>query len=200
MKKGEKTKNLILEKSLQLISENGYSGTSVRTIASAVGLRESAIYNHFKSKKDVLIEIIKKYGQRSSGLNLLTDELIEQLNKPLKFIQLFSEKLLKNWSDKEQILFLKLVLKENGREIDGETISLNSYIQEAEKIWEMIFTEMIKHKFIKKGDPKVFANQFIAPLFFIRLKFLTNEQNIDFKTALKRISEHAEFFWENIKR
>ena len=200
MKKGEKTKNLILEKSLQLISENGYSGTSVRTIASAVGLRESAIYNHFKSKKDVLIEIIKKYGQRSSGLNLLTDELIEQLNKPLKFIQLFSEKLLKNWSDKEQILFLKLVLKENGREIDGETISLNSYIQEAEKIWEMIFTEMIKHKFIKKGDPKVFANQFIAPLFFIRLKFLTNEQNIDFKTALKRVSEHAEFFWENIKR
>jgi len=49
MKKGEKTKSLILVKSLQLISENGYSGTSIRNISAAVGLRESAIYNHFKS-------------------------------------------------------------------------------------------------------------------------------------------------------
>lgn len=200
MKKGEKTKNLILETSLQLISQNGYSGTSVRNISSAVGLRESAIYNHFKSKKDVLAELIKKYSQSSSGLALLSDELIEQLNKPQKFLKLFSEQLLKSWSEKEQILFLKLVLKETGSEINGEKISIDSYINEAEKIWEMIFTEMVKHKFIKKGDPKIYANEFIAPLFFIRLKYLTNENEIDLKQAIKRTNEHIEFFWENIKR
>jgi AcrR family transcriptional regulator len=61
MRKGEKTKNLILSKSLQLFSENGYSGTSVRNISSAVGLRESAIYNHFRSKKDLLCEIVSKF-------------------------------------------------------------------------------------------------------------------------------------------
>lgn len=200
MKKGEKTKNLILAKSLQLIAENGYSGTSVRNISSTVGLRESAIYNHFKSKKELLAEIVKKYGQNSSGLNLLTDELIEQLNKPFKFLNLFSEELLKRWSEEEQILFLKLVLKENGNEINGEKISINSYIEEAGKIWEMIFTEMIKHKFIKKGDPKIYANEFIAPLFFIRLKYLTNEKEINLKNAFKRINEHVNFFWENVKR
>jgi len=200
MKKGEKTKSLILEKSLQLISENGYPGTSVRNISSAVGLRESAIYNHFKSKKDLLSKIIEKYGQNSSGLNLLTDELIEKLSKPLKFLQLFSEELLKSWSGKEQILFLKLVLKENGREVNGKIISLGSYIEEAQNIWEMIFTEMIKHKFIRKGDPKIYVNEFMAPLFFVRIKYLTNENNIDLKTALKRVDEHCEFFWENIKK
>ena len=78
MKKGEKTKDLILTKSLHLISEHGYAGTSVRNISSAVGLRESAIYNHFKSKKEVLTEIIKKYGHNSSGLNLLTDDFFRR--------------------------------------------------------------------------------------------------------------------------
>lgn len=200
MKKGEKTKKLILVKSLQLFSENGYSGTSVRNISSAVDLRESAIYNHFKSKKEVLAELVKKYSQNSSGVNLLTDELIEQLNKPLKFLKLFSEELLERWSEKDQILFLKLTLKENGREINEEKISIDSYIEEAEKIWEMIFTEMVKHKFIKKGNPKIYANEFIAPLFFMRLKYLTNEKEVDLKNALKRMNEHVEFFWENIKR
>lgn len=111
MKKGEKTKNLILSTSLQLFSENGYSGTSVRNISSAVGLRESAIYNHFKSKQDLLCEIVSKFGQSSTGINLLTDELIEKLSSPLNFMKLFSKELLKNWSEKDEILFFKLVLK-----------------------------------------------------------------------------------------
>ena len=200
MKKGEKTKDLILSKSLQLFSENGYSGTSVRKIASAVDLRESAIYNHFKSKKDLLGEIVNKFGQSSAGINLLTDELIEQLSSPLNFMKLFSNELLKIWSGENEILFFKLVLKENGREINGEKVAINSYIEEAQKVWGMIFGEMIKHKFIKKGDPEIFANEFIAPLFFIRLTYLLDEKNVDLKTAIKRAEEHAHFFWESIKR
>lgn len=200
MKKGEKTKNLILSTSLQLFSENGYSGTSVRNISSAVGLRESAIYNHFKSKQELLCEIVSKFGQSSTGINLLTDELIEKLSSPLNFMKLFSNELLKNWSDKDEILFFKLVLKENGREINGNRLSINSYIEEAQKVWGMIFGEMIKHKFIKKGDPEIYANEFIAPLFFIRLSFLLDEKNIDLKSAIKKSEEHAEFFWESIKK
>lgn len=200
MKKGEKTKNSILSKSLQLFSENGYTGTSVRTIASSVGLRESAIYNHFQSKKSLLGEIIEQYGQSSTGVNLLTDELIEQINKPEKFMKLFSEELLKSWSNEDEILFFKFVLKENGREVDGKIVSVNSYIEEAQKIWGMIFGEMVKHKFVKKGDPEIYANEFIAPLFFIRLKFLLDEKNVDLKSAVKRVNEHAEFFWTSVKR
>ncbi len=200
MTKGEKTKNQILTKSLQLFSETGYAGTSVRKISSSVGLRESAIYNHIKSKSAILSELIKVYGNNSTGVNLLTDELIDQINKPLKFMQLFSEKLIKNWSEKDEIRFLNLVLKENGREIDGYNVTINRYVEESQKVWLIIFTEMINHKFVKKGDPKIYANEFIAPLFFIRLQFLLDEKNIDIKSAIKKIKEHTEFFWQSIKR
>lgn len=200
MKKGEKTKNLILAQSLQLFSKNGFSGTSVRDLSSSVGLRESAIYNHFSSKKAILTEIVEKFGRSTAGLNLLDDELINMLNKPQKFMQTFSEKLLRKWSDIEEIHFFNLVLKENGTEINGIKISVNSLLEDAQKVWVMIFTEMTNHKFIKKGSPEIFANEFIAPLFFIRMKFLLNEENIDLKSAIKQANEHSEFFWESIKR
>lgn len=200
MKKGEKTKDLIISESLKLFSQNGFVGSSVRDISSAVGLRESAIYNHFNSKKAILTEIVEKIGRSAAGLNLLDDELIDMLSKPLKFMQTFSEVLLKKWSAIEEIRFFNLVLKENGTEINGTNISINSLIEDAQKVWIMIFTEMQNHKFIKKGNPEIFANEFIAPLFFIRMKFLLNENNIDLKSAIKQANEHSEFFWENIKR
>ncbi|MCZ7602854.1 MAG: TetR/AcrR family transcriptional regulator [Ignavibacteriales bacterium] len=200
MKKGEKTKDMILSESLKLFSQNGYIGSSVRDISSAVGLRESAIYNHFSSKKAILSEIVEKFGQSTTGLNLLDDELIDMLSKPLKFMQAFSEVLLKKWSVPEEIRFFNLVLKENGTEINGTSISINSLIEDAQKVWIMIFTEMQNHKFIKKGNPEIFANEFIAPLFFIRMKFLLNEADIDLKSAIKNANEHSEFFWESVKR
>lgn len=200
MKKGEKTKDMILSESLKLFSQNGFAGSSVRDISSAVGLRESAIYNHFSSKKAILTEIIEKLGRSTAGLNLLDDELINLLSKPQKFMQTFSEVLLKKWSAIEEIRFFNLVLKENGTENNGTSISINSLIEDAQKVWIMIFTEMQNHKFIKKGNPDIFANEFIAPLFFIRMKFLLNEADIDLKSAIKNANEHSEFFWESVKR
>ena len=44
-----KTKDKILIEALSLFSVSGFSGVSVRDIAKAVGIRESAIYKHYKN-------------------------------------------------------------------------------------------------------------------------------------------------------
>ena len=200
MKKGEKTRNLILEKSLNLFSENGYAGSSIRQIASGVGIRESAIYNHFKSKNDIFLAIIAKFKQGSTGINILSDELLEDLEKPDKFMRRFSEELLHQWGKDEEIKFMKLIIKEQGRIIDGEKLSIARFVNEARKVWEMIFSEMVKHSFIKKNDPVILANEFISSLFFIRLEFLLDENNILLKEAVKRANSHVDFFWTTIKK
>ena len=51
-------KEKIFEKSIALFSENGYEGVSIRKIASAVGIKESSIYNHYKSKESILDAIL----------------------------------------------------------------------------------------------------------------------------------------------
>ena len=49
-------KEKIFEKSIALFSEYGYDGVSIRKIASAVGIKESSIYNHYKSKESILMK------------------------------------------------------------------------------------------------------------------------------------------------
>jgi AcrR family transcriptional regulator len=46
-----KTREDILSAALDLFAEQGFAGTSVRQIAQAVGVAESALYYHFRSGK-----------------------------------------------------------------------------------------------------------------------------------------------------
>ena len=59
------TKEKILCTALELFSQRGYDGVSVRDIARAVGIRESSIYNHFKSKQAIFDGIVEFFYQQS---------------------------------------------------------------------------------------------------------------------------------------
>ncbi|MDF1876066.1 TetR/AcrR family transcriptional regulator, partial [Sulfurimonas sp. SAG-AH-194-I05] len=59
LKKTNGTKLRILKESKALFSELGYKGSSVRKIASKVGIRESALYNHFKNKEEIFLTVAK---------------------------------------------------------------------------------------------------------------------------------------------
>ena len=48
---GQRTRQAILDAALDLFADCGYFGTSLRDVATAVGVRESALYNYFRSKE-----------------------------------------------------------------------------------------------------------------------------------------------------
>ncbi|WP_296889014.1 TetR/AcrR family transcriptional regulator [uncultured Methanobrevibacter sp.] len=54
-------KEKIFHVSIDLFSKYGYDGVSVRKIASEVGIKESSIYNHYKSKESILDSILEYY-------------------------------------------------------------------------------------------------------------------------------------------
>ncbi len=57
----------ILDVSIDLISIQGYAETSMREIAAAAGLRASSLYNHFPSKYDIMLEILRIYESILQG-------------------------------------------------------------------------------------------------------------------------------------
>ena len=99
------TKDKIFDTALDLFSKKGYDSVSVRTIASEVGIKESSIYNHYSSKKDILMSILNYFEEYFKG-NPLDDESIRKLleENPEEFYhhgsemfkqQIFEEKILK---------------------------------------------------------------------------------------------------------
>ncbi len=57
--KSEITQQLIIEESLKLFYENGFSKTSIPEIMSRTGLSKGAFYHHFKSKHELGEKVIK---------------------------------------------------------------------------------------------------------------------------------------------
>ena len=52
-RKDKGTKDLFLQKALELFAERGYKAVSVAQIAAEVGCTAPALYKHYQSKKDL---------------------------------------------------------------------------------------------------------------------------------------------------
>ncbi len=192
------TKEQILDAALRLFSENSYHGASIRDIAKAVGKRESSIYNHFKSKDEILEKIIEKFSERNFGPIILTDVLINNISKPEKFFLLLSENLLEFWSSTEEQMFIKILLSKHSAGTEVHEYSLDSYVKEFRKLCKFIFKEMIKHKFINKYDTDLLSREFISSLLVIQIELIHNIKKEKEKKNL--LKQHVDFFWKAVKR
>ena len=58
--KGERTAERILDAAEALFAERGYAGTTLRDVATEVGLRTPSLYNHFPSKDSLYAAVLER--------------------------------------------------------------------------------------------------------------------------------------------
>ena len=87
------TRERILDVALDLFTEQGFDGTSLRQIAEQLGVTKAALYYHFESKDDILMALhmrlhefgkdaLRKMGEGPVTLELwgeLLDEIVDQM-------------------------------------------------------------------------------------------------------------------------
>ncbi|MED4731999.1 TetR/AcrR family transcriptional regulator [Aneurinibacillus migulanus] len=56
MRKGERTKQMILQKATSIFNQQGYSGSSLSSIMKETGLEKGGIYRHFESKEELALQ------------------------------------------------------------------------------------------------------------------------------------------------
>ena len=56
--RGERTRSEIIQSALQLFSQHGYHGTSMRQIARQSDIALGGIYNHFESKEQIFLAVL----------------------------------------------------------------------------------------------------------------------------------------------
>ena len=59
-RKGEITAERILDAAESLFAERGYGATTLRDVASAVGIRNPSLYNHFSSKESLYAAVLER--------------------------------------------------------------------------------------------------------------------------------------------
>ncbi len=192
------TRDKIKQKTLELLSRHGYIGASMRSIAGEVGIRESAIYNHFVSKDELVNSVFEDVRSKLDLVRLIDDEILDHLDNPRKFLLLFTSKLLAHWANEKQRMIFRIILLEEFNTHENH-VKIEDAISKLNEVWVIIFNEMMKYKLIKKQNVEIVANEFIAPLFFIRLRYLTSNANLDLPKAINEAETHVQYFWHSIK-
>jgi len=72
-KKGEDTRQRILDAAQGLILEHGYAGISVDQVINSVGLTKGAFFHHFKNKAELARMLIRRYAD--AGVKLFAENM-----------------------------------------------------------------------------------------------------------------------------
>ncbi len=198
--KGSKTKDKILKQSLKLFSIKGYKATTVRDIAGAIGIKQSALYNHFKNKDEILETLISNLTS-SAIVTIFDDKESQDLHRQGKTLLMNIATTFKliSFDGQNEALF-KLLMQEIYNNQHIRDIYNEFFYQENVKTLSKHFFMMMQDEMIKSSDPLLLANEFFSPLFFYQMQ--VSLLKLDKKSTSSVVSlfeKHVDMFWDNIK-
>jgi AcrR family transcriptional regulator len=196
--KKSNTKQKIIRASATLFSEYGYKATSVRKIASEVGIRESALYNHFKNKEEIFLCVAKEIF--TTPFSDESSDIKESALKGKAFLQKFAMQYKLLTFDKKNENMFRLLMIELFQNKELREQFMNEFHDNNIKMLSEVFFIMMHNSLIRSGNPMMVAYEFISTLFYIRLQITLLRFDSTSTTALStQFEKHVEFFWESIR-
>ena len=198
---GRDTRREILDAALEQFALTGYFGTSMRQIARAVGVRESALYHHFPSKDAILTDLLGELGPaRAQKLAAVDVPLMAKQLGLEGLLRLLVERILEEWSDPREQKFFRVILTEGPRLSADGLFDARHYIEQARAQVARLFSELMRVKAIRKGDPQAVTLAFMGPMLALRMMHLALPAGAPDMRALKReAAGHLHYFIQNLK-
>lgn len=195
------TRRDILDRSLDLFAEHGFYGTSMRQIARAVGVRESALYHHFPSKNAILQALLGELGpgRTASALTVDVPAMAEALGVEAMLRQLL-ELVVTNWAAPQEQKFFRLMLSEALRlDADG-VVHPPALMRRMRGLVAGIIETLVERRLIRRVDPAGAALALMGPVMLLRVMYLAMpSQQMDFKGLKAEVERHVAFFWEAVR-
>lgn len=143
------TKDKIFDTALDLFSKKGYDSVSVRTIASEVGIKESSIYNHYSSKKNISMSILNYFEEYFKG-NPLDDENIRKLleENPEEFYHQGSEMFKQQIFEEKILKIMKLIFVQMYQIDEVKEFFLREILGVSTDFWSDVFEILIQKNVI----------------------------------------------------
>lgn len=196
------TKERILDVSLELFSQRGYSAVSIRDICKCVGIKESSVYYHFESKQYIFDELLNQFSEIAEGMmTQLENGLTDGQNSFSEGIQtvsnyFFEQYLMNDFCNKVmRILFIEQFNNENARKLYQHWL-----MDEPLNFQNKIFSVLISVGMIANCDSEYLAVKYYAPIYFYAQKWLFNGELTEESKEAFRIDayKHIQMFFGEI--
>jgi AcrR family transcriptional regulator len=193
------TKERILSEALSLFSVHGYSSVSVRDITKAIGIRESAIYKHYKNKQAIFDTIIHISAERINQfqqelINTAGQEVSDDTNFSIDLIQKIYCRLFSFYlTDEILSKFRKMMIIEQYKSVELNTMFTEMFIEKTLRYQTEVFRQLIHEGRIGGTDPEIMALHFYSPVFLLLFRYDTSTEKLE--EALKLIQKHIQEFF-----
>lgn len=196
------TRGRILDAALDLFATQGFAGTSMRQIARAVDVRESAIYAHFASKQEMYKTLFEEVGPPAFLLlELLQAEEYERLRQePERFLREVVRQIGEAWDEPRARRFVSVLMREGimGTIVGSATV-LGAVEIGQQGLGELLRAWMERGLIQSRTPAEHLAWEMIAPLATIRLLYWHVHSSEEERETGHRMAElHIDYFLQSI--
>ena len=194
------TKEKILLTSLKLIAQDGYEAVSISKISGELGMAKSALYKHYKNKRDIFDSIINRMDEldyeRAREYNMPDgnmDEIIKEYRNISTYkIRIYTEAQFKHWTEEEfSSLFRRMLTLEQYRNQEMSDLYQKYLVSGPIDYMTYLFAGITG----KKEEAKQLAIEFYGPIFLMYSLYDNKREGDDLTEMLKN---HVERFSKKI--
>lgn len=199
------TKEKIMNVSIDLFSQFGYDGVSVRQIASRVGIRESSIYNHFKSKEEILKAIMEYYIEEMTSDEIPMEQAALNLDRGFDyFYKVGCDAFLSKLEGDRMMKITRLFFIESYHNDEVRDFLKSKIIDAPVYGWIELFNLMKSKNVIRKDcDVKQLSESFFYyGMFLLYEHFIINypeDDEIFLKEFMNKTQRHAKIIFNSVR-
>ncbi|OMD41342.1 TetR/AcrR family transcriptional regulator [Paenibacillus odorifer] len=198
------TKEKILYEALALFSNRGYGSVSVREIAGAVGIRESALYKHYKNKQDIFDTVVQVAAERIQKLQKNLSE--SYVGNDVEVNWSVSDQLQEVYSsifsfylnDEIMSQFRKMMTIEQYRNPDMSQLFREMFIDKTLRYQSEVFRQMQLDGTLIQSNSDIMALHFYSPIFLLLFRYDGQIEKAD--EALELVKSHIKVFFQIYSR
>lgn len=164
------TKERILRIALRLFSRDGYEAVSISAIANEMKMTKSALYKHYRSKRDIFDSILERMSQMDSERAKeydVPEGTVEEMEEAyrrtsIESIKTYTESQFRYWTENEfSADFRKMITLEQYRNSEMSQLYQQYFVAGPLQYMEDLFDKMPG----RNDDAKLLALHLYAPVF-----------------------------------
>ena len=198
-------KDKIFDISIDLFSQYGYDGVSIRQIASEVGIKESSIYNHYSNKQEILTTILNYYVEEMVREDIPIEQASLNLDKGFDFFyNAGCDAFLSKLKEDKMMKITRLLFIESYHNDEVRDFLKKSIIEAPVEGWMNLFNLMKSKDIIKKDcDVRQLSESFFYyGMFLLFEHFILNYPEDDekfFNDFMDKTRSHARTIFDSVK-